>query len=114
MKKGSNNRLWYLENLKILISQVPQIEAVLSFLLISVGGMSARGGTRQRERECLLAGERKKKLELGWVARRCWHSTGHGQINPDHVTLSVGVLAGPRNNRIARRAYESALLRSSS
>lgn len=43
-----------------------------------------------------------KKFELGWVARRCWHSTGHGQINPDHVTLGVGVLAGPRNNRIAR------------
>lgn len=45
---------------------------------------------------------RGKKFELGWVARRCWHSTGHGQINPDHVTLGVGVLAGPRNNRIAR------------
>ena len=50
-------------------------------------------------------------FELGWVARRCCHSTGHGQINPDHVTLGVGVLAGPRNNRIARSAYERALPR---
>lgn len=55
--------------------------------------------------------EKRKKLELGWVARRCWHSTGHGQINPDHVTLGVGVLAGPRNNRIARSVYQRALLR---
>lgn len=51
--------------------------------------------------------KREEKLELGWVARRCWHSTGHGQINPDHVTLGVGVLAGPRNNRIARGVRES-------
>lgn len=77
-------------------------------------------GNRERERTVLAEQEKrkkkgeqkKKKLELGWVARRwCRHSTGHGQINPDHVTLGVGVLAGPRNNRIARSVYQRALLR---
>lgn len=67
----------------------------------------SRVGKRKRKEE-----QKKKKLELGWVARRwCRHSTGHGQINPDHVTLGVGVLAGPRNNRIARSVYQRALLR---
>lgn len=48
----------------------------------------------------------REKLELDWVARA--GVAGQGQINPDQVTLSVGVLAAPRNNRIAAasRIYE--------
>lgn len=80
-------------------------------------------GEEKRKKEKKKNGEKKnrkkergrkgwgEKFELGWVARRCWHSTGHGQINPDHVTLGVGVLAGPRNNRIARSVYRRALPR---